>query len=65
MSSASSRNQLAISRKRLASPGRAAQKAMRQAKEYEEKMINRVNYLQKEEQRFLKKIVETREEAER
>ena len=38
---------------------------MRQAKEYEEKMINRVNYLQKEEQRFLKKIVETREEAER
>ena len=32
---------------------------------YEDKMKNRVNYLAKEEQKFLKKIVKTRDEADK
>ena len=33
--------------------------------EYEEKMIARVNFLSKEEQRFLRKILKVRENAEK
>ena len=42
-----------------------AQKAVQQAREYEEKMMNRVNYLQKEEQKVLKKILRARDDVEK
>ena len=48
---------------RVASPVRKAQHAVQQAKQYEEKMHNRVNYLAKEEQKFLKKIIHARSDA--
>ena len=47
------------------SPDRRAANALQQASEYKEKMISRVNYLAKEEQKFLKKIQKTRSNAER
>ena len=42
-----------------------AQKALVQANEYKQKMVSRVNYLAKEEQKFLKKIQKTRTSAQR
>ena len=47
------------------SPERKAAKELMQASDYKQTMINRVNYLAKEEQKFLKKIQKTRLEADK
>ena len=39
--------------------------ALQEAKNFEEKMRNRVKYLAREEQKLLKKILKSREEAEK
>ena len=49
--------------KRTASPERIARVQFNQAKEYEKKMLSRVNYLAKEENKFMKKIEKTRDDA--
>lgn len=49
--------------KRPESPERLAKKQFSQAKEYEKKMVSRVNYLAKEEQKFITKIQKTRDDA--
>ena len=49
--------------KRTKSPERIAREQYHQAKEYEKKMLSRVNYLAKEENKFMKKIEKTRDDA--
>ena len=49
--------------KRTVSPERIARVQYNQAKEYEKKMLSRVNYLAKEENKFMKKIEKTRDDA--
>ena len=49
--------------RRTESPERVARKQYNQAKEYEKKMMSRVNYLAKEGDKFMKKIEKTRDDA--
>lgn len=49
--------------RRTESPERVARKQYNQAKEYEKKMMSRVNYLAKEEDKFMRKIEKTRDDA--
>ena len=45
------------------SPERIAKRQYSQAKEYEKKMLSRVNYLANEEKKFMRKIEKTRDDA--
>lgn len=54
---------LTAQRRSLHSPERIARQQYRQALDYEHKMLSRVNYLAKEEEKFMKKIEKTRDEA--
>lgn len=47
----------------MQSPERIAKVQFTQAKQYEQKMLQRVNYLAKEEKKFMKKIEKTRDDA--
>ena len=48
---------------RPASPSRIAKQQLKQAQDYETKIQQRVSYLAKEEQKFMKKIEKTRDDA--
>jgi len=50
-------------RKSLHSPERIARQQYKQAKDYEQKMKSRVSYLAKEEEKFMRKIEKTRDDA--
>jgi len=50
-------------RQSLQSPDSIARQQYKQAKDYEQKMLSRVQYLAKEEEKFIKKIERTREDA--
>ena len=58
-----STNQFHAARKSLHSPERIARQQYKQAKEYEQKMQTRVQYLAKEEEKFMRKIEKTRDDA--
>ena len=63
MSSVGLSQKQSFNARRTDSPERVARHQYNQAKEYEKKMMSRVNYLAKEEDKFMKKIEKTRDDA--
>lgn len=63
MSSVGLSQKQSFNARRTDSPERVARQQYNQAKEYEKKMMSRVNYLAKEEDKFMKKIEKTRDDA--